>query len=520
MFEEKTEIAAGYAEKNFANAAEAAQRKIPSKEETDIGKALVAEDAGAAQAMEVGEKAAAASASGMPLPAAASEEEKKVIPLRFTIFSYLIGYFWICSFLFPEYSLLHGFAEGRLTVGGVTVFYDWRPLFFVVLFACWAAGAIRWVLKKQPVGQANLPNRESWLWLCCMLCMALATAFGRCRAVDGWQVFALHGMAAYWVLCYAGKLSDGETGPLVVWDAFNALVLLPIGGIFLRLAHIIKAIVHGLSAQKENKHPKRDWKSLALGAAVVAAAVPFLILAGSLLGQADAAFELLTSRIGSIFTIHWEIPYEITRACTEVIGRFVFGIPVGAYLYGLVLLGSTRKTEKTQAFYREAEKLRIAPQTAIVVVLLAFEVLYTLFFLVQAGSMLAAFRGIVPGTLTAAQYARAGFFQLCQVMAINFALLAAAAKCCRIPLRQNKALKWLTAILMGMSLLLAVTASGKLLLYIRRFGFTPLRLLSAWGILVLSAGCVLALVSLFRPCKVVKKWVFFAAVSFALLCWF
>ena len=71
---------------------------------------------------------------------------------------------------------------------------------------------------------------------------------------------------------------------------------------------------------------------------------------------------------------------------------------------------------------------------------------------------------------------------------------------------------------MAESLLLAVTAASKLWLYIDRFGFTPRRLLSSWAVLVLAAGCVLAIASLRRPCRAAQKWIWFAAGSFALLC--
>ena len=87
-----------------------------------------------------------------------------------------------------------------------------------------------------------------------------------------------------------------------------------------------------------------------------------------------------------------------------------------------------------------------------------------------------------------------------------------------MPLRSNKLLRAFALILMAESLLLAVTAGSKLWLYIARFGFTPLRLLSSWAVVVLAAGCVLAVATILRPCRAVQKWIWFAAGSFALLC--
>ena len=67
------------------------------------------------------------------------------------------------------------------------------------------------------------------------------------------------------------------------------------------------------------------------------------------------------------------------------------------------------------------------------------------------------------------------------------------------------------------SLLLAVTAGSKLWLYIDCFGFTPLRLQSAWLIGVLSAGVLAALWSLWTNRRSVRAWAIFSGVSLALL---
>ena len=66
-------------------------------------------------------------------------------------------------------------------------------------------------------------------------------------------------------------------------------------------------------------------------------------------------------------------------------------------------------------------------------------------------------------------------------------------------------------------LLFAVIAASKLYLYISSFGFTPLRLQSAWLIVVLFAGCACALYALWGGKKAMKGWMLFAGVTLALL---
>ena len=145
-----------------------------------------------------------------------------------------------------------------------------------------------------------------------------------------------------------------------------------------------------------------------------------------------------------------------------------------------------------------------------------FAGLYVLFFLVQAGNLLAAFRGQIPGTLTAAKYARSGFFQLCLVMGINFLLLELGS----LLAVRNRTGVILSAVLMVQSLLLAVTAGAKLWLYIHRFGFTPLRLLSAWAVVTLSAGCIFTLLHLAGKAHSFRRWLYFAVLTFTALCFY
>ena len=101
-------------------------------------------------------------------------------------------------------------------------------------------------------------------------------------------------------------------------------------------------------------------------------------------------------------------------------------------------------------------------------------------------------------------------------MAINFCLIWLLS----LFAKQNRAGRWLQGVLMVQSIFLAVTAGAKLWLYISRFGFTPLRLLSAWGVIVLTAGCVLMLRTLATEKKSFRLWLYFAAVSFTALCFY
>ena len=101
-------------------------------------------------------------------------------------------------------------------------------------------------------------------------------------------------------------------------------------------------------------------------------------------------------------------------------------------------------------------------------------------------------------------------------MVINFLLIGLGQLLCKdqAPLRLPGVL------LLVETVFLAVTAAGKLVLYIHRFGFTPLRLLSAWGVGVMVYGCLLAAASLYGRKGCFRAWVYGAAVSFTALCFY
>lgn len=452
--------------------------------------------------------------SSMPL-----ERNDIRLPAPSMAASYLLGYIYVCSFIF-------GFVRlpfwGEFLGIPVTL---WFRLLFAVLFFAWgeyvARCKVKVLVNKRGESGPKTPT-EHWFWMACTFLLLLAEVLGRCRAIDfeGRLLYtvAVHGSAAYWALCRFGQLTENQTGPFFVWDMLDALVTTPFGGYMLRLRAHGQTLFRAAETLRHRMKQKISWKHAGTTVGVVVLSLPAFFFVGSLLSDADTVgFAEFWQGLIDILQFRWP---KLPDWFGDVAVRFVFSLPVGAYLYGL--LGSCARrhssvleAEKARA---GAERMRMVPPVAAVTVFLLFCGLYIVFFAYQAGHLFGAFFGVVPGTATAAQYAREGFFQLCQVMTINFGLLLAAAKLCTTPLRSHKGLKALSLLLMLQSVLLAVTAASKLWLYIDRFGFTPLRLLSAWAILVLAAGSVLAAASIVRPFRAVQKWIWFSMASFVLLC--
>ena len=382
---------------------------------------------------------------------------------------YGIGYLYICCFL-------TGFAENSGPQA-------WYPLLFAILFALWA-----WRILPEPF------RRDRLVFPVCMVLTALAMALSRCRATEDYAVLALHGFAVLWALSEEGYLDHWLT---CLTESIWGGICLPFLNFFLREKQVYLGTRELLGNTK-----KGSLKKSLPGLCLVILAIPLFALAVNLLGQADAAFGSLMEQLFSFRSPRW---------LSSFFFQFLLGLPVGGWLFGLLAgqKGAAKKAIRPERCQRFEPKL-------IVGIWNAFLGLYVLFFAVQATNLLAVFRGTVPGTLTASAYARQGFFQLCQVMAINFLLIGLG----QLLSKDQAPLRLPGSLLLVETVFLAISAAGKLMLYIHRFGFTPLRLLSAWGVLVMVYGCLLAARSLQGKKGCFKTWVYGAAVSFAALCFY
>lgn len=378
-----------------------------------------------------------------------------------------------------------------------TLLEPWPMLLFVAAFLGWGVAI---GLKKQPKGKMHR------FWAGVTVLIALALSLKRCNATQDWGILALHGTAVLWALSYLGADRGGEDALGFAWDCADAFLLLPFGNFFGRITDTVSGFA-GLLKPQDGETGKKRRRDFWLAALCLVLALPLLVLVTNLLSEADAGFEKLIRG----FQLNLRLSENFLNECFW----FLLGLPVGAYLYGL-LRGAARRQETSRVSRERLEKIRVVPANGANLVLGLFAAVYFLFFGVQAGNLFAVFSGHVPGTLTAAGYARSGFFQLCAVMAINFFLIWLLS----ILAKQNRAGKWLQGLLMVQSIFLAVTAGAKLWLYISRFGFTPLRLLSAWAVIVLTAGCILMLRSLMTGKKSFRLWLSFAAGSFAALCFY
>lgn len=347
---------------------------------------------------------------------------------------------------------------------------------------------------------------ESFIWLGCIAVILASLIFGRNRVWgDTPAVFFIHCYAVYWILNRSGRLIEGRSGPFSLLDMVNGFFTFPFKHFFLR----IKVLWSSLTA----KIKKNDRKESRSGAFIaVLAGIILFYAAGALLALADDTFNRIIS--GMIKYLYFEV-------FTELSIRFFVSLLVGAYLYGLVI-GANREEpgilrKKRDFLLEKSEELKKVPVRVWTLILGAFGLLYSMFFIIQGSYLFGAFSRTLPEGFTVAQYARQGFFELCWIMGINFLLIWLITRSSNVDIRNNRPAMMMCSVILTESLLFAVTAFSKLMLYISCFGFTPRRLQSAWLICVLFCGSLLALYSVWTRKRLFRVWIYISGISLALM---
>ena len=312
-------------------------------------------------------------------------------------------------------------------------------------------------------------TRRSLICLLILLLSALPFAL-----FDNWGIKFLNfwftmAIYIYWICLSTDRQLDRSLSSYIIGDGFNQILLVPFNN-FTCAPNSLKMVL------RHNKNSKR-LLSLGLGILIF---LPLLIAVINLLISADAAFERFMVNI-----------YNLTRwdSFFNIVWQVLLGIPVAAYLFGL-LYGNRRGryTNKitTTAMDKLTLDLRLAPRLTIYSPLTTFNLVYFIFFVVQATYLFSALSGALPDSFTYAEYARRGFFQLCAVAGINLGLIAFSHLVTKRGAGEEPtALRIQYLITSGFTILLIITAFSKMLMYIQTYGLTPLRVYTSWFMLLL-----------------------------------
>ncbi len=246
--------------------------------------------------------------------------------------------------------------------------------------------------------------------------------------------------------------------------------------------------------EKGKKTDKRIWYF----AAGLLVGIPMLLVVLLLLASADVLFRQMAEgllgsiRLGGIFNIFFRI--TVLFFCS----------------YALIACLCRRRLREEVPDRRKGE-----PVTAITVTgLLTF--LYLVFSGIQIGGLFLG-RMQLPEGYTYAMYAREGFFQLLAVSMLNLVIV----QVCLAYFRENRVLKGILTVMSLCTFVMIASSGYRMILYIRCYSLTYLRILVLWGLVLLAllfAGVVAGIFRkrfpLFRyQCAVVA--VLYIALSFA-----
>ncbi|MBR6958168.1 MAG: DUF4173 domain-containing protein, partial [Erysipelotrichaceae bacterium] len=355
------------------------------------------------------------------------------------------------------------------------------------------------------------PIKESYIWLGCLVANVISYGLTGSRVwYEGQVMLFIHIFVVWWILSRSGSLLEKESSKMLPVDALNGFVFIPFGNIFIPFIVIFHNVASLFRPRSEKK--KHDL----LQVLVALCAIYLFIRSFRLLLHADAGFQNLFSDFSEFLNSLFNLDIN-----EEIIERFILAIPVSCYLAGLIIASASGNKSKEEnlksSTERFVENLRRMEEKFWITVIGLFSILYLTFFILQFSYLFSGFIGKLPEGFTVAEYARSGFFELCRVMAVNFALLWLSSR--SVPHEVLSGKKFITCqlVILAESLVFALIALSKLGLYIHIYSFTPLRLQSSWLVTVLIAGCLLWISNILTGKKVFRKWMIFGAVSLSIL---
>ncbi len=411
------------------------------------------------------------------------------------VFSYLLAYLYVSIFIF-----------GSTSAGMYQVYATCFTLGFLIWGECMGR-------KK------GVKVRESYLWFAITVLISLS--FFRKDGLmyengiaEFFSYAVMHMVAIYFVLSRMGYQVLGKISGYFLWEMFYGGILLPFGNFFLRTSILWDRWKKRKVVEEETQEQIEERQNnIGIGILVGCASFLLFIIVLTLLISSDARFA---SSIDHLFDFSW-IESIVNM---QVIFQFFVSLPVGGFFFGLIYgayQGNISPIEKSAAEATMA-RMRVVPNKMLLFPLSAFCGVYGFYIYLQLEYFVSALMGILPEEFTYAEYARQGFFELCMIMAINLSMICMLAKLGRVRIHTDFKLKSLVILFLAESIFFAFSAFTKLLFYISAYGFTALRVLSTWWVVVLTMAVMAALISLLTQRKVIDKLLYFAVLSFTIIC--
>lgn len=231
-------------------------------------------------------------------------------------------------------------------------------------------------------------------------------------------------------------------------------------------------------------------------------ALPVLVIVIPLLMLSDAAFMGLVNKIlgESFFTAF----------------KVLIGLIISAFVISYCFTLKKRELPKVKDV-----ELGLIDSTIVVSFLSVLGFCYLGYLFSQLAYFFSAFRGILPENyeFTVSNYARRGFFEMCIIAVINFAIIFAVLVFSRKDKKKICITARLLCLFIGIvTLVIISTAISKMLLYIGSFGMTELRIYTSMFMIFLGLVFIsLILRVFFTKVRVLKVAIVTAAFVLAVM---
>ncbi len=377
---------------------------------------------------------------------------------------------YLCIRGFSENGFLYSLFVGRSTVGTLA-------LAAATLMLGWCVG---YLLCKGVKLKAI-----DYIYI--FFCLVLAASFVLfTNAFAKWMCARFLMISCIYMLYACCCVGKRITEHLPV-DITRAVVVTPfkypfslIGSLFVNGKNAAKAVIYVLAG--------------------LALAVFPTIMVALLLSFSNERFSEWIEKIFSSENFFMQL-YYVTLAIIAALFMF-------AYAYGGVKNKDIDYDEKNE---RTINKLRFLPQITGLTALLPMSLLYIVHFALEGEKLFWGFSGVPENTPAAvSSAARDGFFALCLALSINLLMLSLVALFTKRGYRAY-GFRIYSSIFSALNIFLTVTVMAKLILYIRSFGLTQLRLYAA---LFLVCSFIVSIILIVK--QIFPKFKFFKASVIAL----
>lgn len=317
--------------------------------------------------------------------------------------------------------------------------------------------------------EALLRRRESQVLLGVNLALAASFALTSNPLFRWWNFLAL----LLLLPLHAASLSGGELLPWWRPAMIGQRLGLLCRGAFCHLG----AAPAALSAGREKKGVRL---TVVLGSAAALALVCILL---PVLASADALFAAATRGLTEFIRLHfarelWKLFWAL------FLTPFVFSL-----LYCL------RRVPAKAGKYT----LYTVDGALFAIILGALDALYLLFLAVQSAGLFGGPEYLAQRGISYAEWARSGFFQMVGVTILNLTAAMAAMTFSQPEGRGWKAVRVLSTVLAGESLVLLASAAWRMTLYVSAYGLSFKRFMTYWGMVMTALFLLAALWKVRRP---------------------